>query len=79
MKYRTVSYLFLYEVLNSLLPIGISWYILVPFLGHNCFGFRDVKVYYNSDNALAGLIRKIRNVSLYVPGFNCVNVRSLCM
>ena len=40
------------------------------FLGHNCcFGFRAVKVYCNSDNALAGLIREIRNVSLYVPGF----------
>ena len=54
-------------------------YILGPFLGYNCFGFRHVKVYCNSDNAPAGLIRKIRNVSLYVPGFNCVNMRSLCM
>ena len=26
-------------------------------------------MYCNSDNALAGLIREIRNVSLYVPGF----------
>ena len=32
------------------------------FLGYNCcFGFRHVKVYCNSDNALAGLIREIRN------------------
>ena len=43
-----------------------SW----SFSGYNCcFGFRHVKVYCNSDNALAGLIREIRNVSLYVPGF----------
>ena len=34
------------------------------FLGYNCcFGFRHVKVYCNSDDALAGLI------GLYVPGF----------
>ena len=40
------------------------------FLGYNCcFGFRHVKVYCNSDNALAGLIREIRNDFLYVPGF----------
>ena len=40
------------------------------FLGYNCcFGFRHVKVYCNSDDALAGLIREIRNVSSYVPGF----------
>ena len=33
------------------------------FLGYNCcYGFRHVKVYCNSDNALAGLIREIRNV-----------------
>jgi len=32
-------------------------------------GFRHVKVYCNSDNALAGLIREIRNDFLYVPGF----------
>ena len=34
-----------------------------------CFGFRHVKVYCNSDNALASLIREIRNASLHVPGF----------
>jgi len=40
------------------------------FLGYNCcFGFRHVKVYCNSDNVLAGLIREIRNDFLYVPGF----------
>ena len=42
---------------------------LVFFSYNCCFGFRHVKVYCNSDNALAGLIREIRNVSLYVPGF----------
>ena len=40
------------------------------FLGYNCcFGFRHVKVYCNSNNALAGLIREIRNDFVYVPGF----------
>ena len=35
-----------------------------PFRLYNCcFGFRHVKVYCNSDNALAGIIRKIRSVS----------------
>ena len=34
------------------------------FLGYNCCcGFRHVKVYCNSDNALAGVIREIRSVS----------------
>ena len=37
------------------------------FLGYNCcFGFRHVKVYCNSDNALAGLIREIRNQDFYM-------------
>jgi len=51
---------------------GISVAASFPwtFLGYNCcFGFRHVKVYCNSANALAGLIREIRNDFLYVPGF----------
>ena len=53
---------------------------LWSFLGYNCcFGFRHVKVYCNSDNALAGLIREIRNVSLYVPSFQSCELRSLCL
>ena len=49
---------------------SVAAYFPWSFLGYNCcFGFRHVKVYCNSDNALAGLIREIRNVSLYVPGF----------
>ena len=42
---------------------------LGPLVYNCCFGFRHVKVYCNSDNALAGLIREIRNDFLYVPGF----------
>ena len=50
--------------------LGLTLYFPWSFLGYNCcFGFRHVKVYCNSDNALAGLIREIRDVSLYVPGF----------
>ena len=46
------------------------------FLGYNCcFGFRHVKVYCNSDNALAGPIREIRNVSLYFPGFHLCELK----
>ena len=41
------------------------------FLGYNCcFGFRHVKVYCNSDSALAGLIREIRNDSFICPRFS---------
>jgi len=47
----------------------------LSFLGYNCcFGFRHVKVYCNSDNALAGLIREIRNDFLYVPGFELIEL-----
>jgi len=44
------------------------------FLGYNCcFGFRHVKVYCNSGNVLAGLIREIRNDFYMSQVFNCVN------
>ena len=41
------------------------------FLGYNhLFGFRHVRSYCNSDCALAGLIREIRNDYLCIPGFD---------
>ena len=40
------------------------------FWGYNCcFGFRHLKVYCNSDDAVAGLIRRLGMMFLCVPGF----------
>ena len=51
--------------------------VLYPwcFLGYNLhFGFRHVRSYCNTDNALTGLIREIRNDYLCIPGFELEQV-----
>ena len=48
------------------------------FLGYNhLFGFRHVRSYCNLDYALAGLIRKIRNDYLCIPGFECSELEQI--
>jgi len=69
-----MCYIFFLCLLTPIVNFSLPYYRNL-----GCFGFRHVKVYCNSDNALAGLIREIGMFLYMFKVFICVNLKSLFM